>query len=176
MLAAMEEAAVRRRLRVFVGFFVAALVASGLTAFPLQWELGLLSRWLGADLGAPEGGLRWWIAQVNEGLTQTYRAYPFLGYGTDWLAFGHLVIAMFFIGPWRDPVANAWVFKVALLACAGIIPLAMIRGAIRGIPIYWRLIDCSFGVFGAIPLWYALRLVEKLKRTTPSPTAARPGS
>jgi hypothetical protein len=176
MLAAMEEAAVRRRLRVVVGFFVAALVASGLTAFPLQWELGLLVRWLGADLGAPEGGLRWWIAQVNEGLTQTYRVYPFLGYGTDWLAFGHLVIAMFFVGPWRDPVGNAWVFKVALVACAGIIPLAMICGAIRGIPIYWRLIDCTFGVFGAIPLWYALRLVEKLKSTTPSPTAARRGS
>jgi hypothetical protein len=33
-----------------------------------------------------------------------------------------------------------------------VIPLALIAGAIRQIPFYWRVIDCSFGVFGIIPL------------------------
>ena len=70
------------------------------------------------------------------------------GLGTDWLAFGHLVIALFFVGPWRHPVANAWVLKAGLVACAGVIPLALICGPLRGIPFYWRLIDCSF-VFSA---------------------------
>ena len=152
------------KIRLWVTLFIVGLVASGVTAFPLQWELGLLSRWIGADLAAPEGSLRWWIARVNDGITTTYRSYPFLGYGTDWLAFGHIVIAMFFIGPLRDPIRNAWVFRVGLAACAGVIPLALICGAIRGIPLYWRLIDCSFGIIGAVPLWWCLRLVRSLEK------------
>src|SRR6478735_3892145 len=142
------------QIRLWVTLFIVGLVASGVTAFPLQWELGLLCGWIGADFAAPEGSLRWWSARVNDGLTTTYRSYPFLGYGTDWLAFGHIVIAMFFVGPLRDPIRNAWVFRVGLAACAGVIPLALLCGAIRGIPLYWRLIDCSFGIIGAVPLWW----------------------
>jgi len=33
---------------------------------------------------------------------------------------------------------------------------------LRGIPPYWQLIDCSFGVFGIIPLWLARRCAAKL--------------
>jgi hypothetical protein len=40
-----------------------------------------------------------------------------------------------------------------MIACVAIIPLAFICGPIRQIPFYWRLIDCSFGVFGIIPLY-----------------------
>jgi hypothetical protein len=39
-----------------------------------------------------------------------------------------------------------------IIACLGVIPLALIAGAIRQIPFYWRLIDCSFGILGIIPL------------------------
>ena len=156
------DALLLRRIRIAIALFIAGLVASGVTAFPLQWELGLLVRWLDADLGAAEGSLRWWIARVNQGLTETYARHRFLGYGTDWLAFGHIVIAMFFVGPLRDPVRNAWVLRVGLVACAGIIPLALICGPIRGIPFYWQLIDCSFGVFGAIPLLLVLRWIRRL--------------
>ena len=31
-----------------------------------------------------------------------------------------------------------------------------IFGAVRDIPFWWRLIDCSFGVFGAIPFTDAI--------------------
>jgi hypothetical protein len=151
--------------RISLGLFVAGLVVSGLTAFPLLGELSLFCRWLGIDdPSAYEtlSGLRRWIAFVFVGLQQTYATFPFIGYGTDWLAFGHLVIALFFIGPWRDPVRNAWVLRVGLVACAGIIPLALICGAIRGIPLAWRFIDCSFGLLGAVPLWYCLRLTKKI--------------
>jgi hypothetical protein len=150
--------------RVWITLFIVGVVLSGITAFPLQLELHLLARWIGADLAAPEGSLRWWIARVNDGINTTYASYPFMGYGTDWLAFGHLVIAMFFVGPWRDPVRNAWVLRVGMLACAGVIPLALICGAIRGIPLYWRLIDCSFGIIGVIPLWWCLRLIRTLRK------------
>ena len=151
--------------RVSLGVFVAGLVLSGLTAFPLLGELSLLCRWLGIeDPAAYEtlSGIRGWIAFVFFGLQKTYAAFPFVGYGTDWLAFGHLIIAMFFIGPFRDPVRNAWVLRVGLVACVAVIPLALICGAIRGIPLGWRILDCSFGLLAAIPLLYCLRLTRKL--------------
>ena len=95
------------------------------------------------------------VAEANE-------RYPFLFYGTDWLAFGHLVIAIAFLGPLRDPVRNIWVIEWGMIACVLVIPAAMVCGPIRGIPFWWRLIDCSFGVVGILPLilaWcYARRM------------------
>ena len=149
-----------RRIRALLTVFIAGLVLSGLTAFPLLHELDLLT----ALLGPPHGAMSWWIHHVRTALAETYRAWPFLGYGTDWLAFGHLVIALFFIGPWRDPVRNVWVINAGLIACAGVIPLALICGGIRGIPFYWRIIDCSFGVLGAVPLWWVRRMIGELEK------------
>lgn len=154
------------RYRIVLGLFIIGLALSGITAFPLLHELELLSRLLGiAPDAAPASlsGLQFWIATVRDGLRATYAAYPWVAYGTDWLAFGHLVIAMFFIGPLVRPVENAWVLWVGLAACAAVFPLALICGPIRGIPVYWRLIDCSFGVFGALPLLYCLHLTRRMK-------------
>jgi hypothetical protein len=82
-------------------------------------------------------------------------------YGTDWLAFGHLMIAIAFIGPLRDPVRNIWVVEFGMIACVLVIPAALICGFVRGIPFFWRLIDCSFGVFGIVPLYLAWRLIRR---------------
>ena len=158
-----EADQLRRQIRAMVAFFIAGLVLSGLTAFPLLHELNVLVRLLGADSAGAHGDLALWVLRVRDALAVTYRDYAFLGYGTDWLAFGHLVIALFFIGVWRDPVRNIFTLHAGLISCAGVIPLAMICGPIRGIPLYWRLIDCSFGIFGAIPLWWTLRLTRRLE-------------
>jgi len=154
------------RIRVLLIVFVVGLILSGLTAFPLETELSVLSRILGNDPKAsPESytGLHQWIARVALALRETNAKYPFMSYGTDWLAFAHLVIAIAFIGPLRDPVRNVWVVTFGLIACAFIIPLALIAGAVRQIPLYWRLIDCSFGVFGAIPLWLVRKDIALLE-------------
>jgi hypothetical protein len=140
---------------------MAGLALSGLTAFPLVHESALLVR-IVAHFGRGTA-LYGWLSEVDLGLVQTSTYYPFLGYGTDWLAFAHLVLASAFIGPWRDPVRNRWVLEFGLIACAGVIPLALIAGPIRGIPFFWRLGDCSFGVFGAIPLLIALREVKRME-------------
>jgi hypothetical protein len=158
-------AALRRRYRLILGLFIAGLVLSGVTAFPLSYELDLLARLLGvAELTpatAPHG-LAHWILTVRDGLREMYAAHPWIAYGTDWLAFAHLVLAVFFIGPWRDPVRNVWVLHAGLIACLLVLPLALICGSLRGIPLAWRLIDCSFGVFGAIPLLWCLSLVKRM--------------
>jgi hypothetical protein len=146
------------RVRLLLVVFMVGLVISGLTAFPLVAEVRILGSILGIDPALPPeqyAGLQFWIAKVGVALRENDARYPFISYGTDWLAFAHLVIAVAFIGPLRDPVRNIWVVTFGLIACAGVIPLALIAGAVREVPLYWRLIDCSFGVIGTIPLWLA---------------------
>ena len=165
-----EVIRLRRSIRLWLGLFITGLVLSGITAFPLQTELEVLCALFGLapDTAATSHtGLAHWLLWVREGLSVTYARYPFIGYGTDWLAFGHLVIALFFIAPWREPGRHLPVLHMGILACALVVPLALIAGAVRGIPVYWRLIDCSFGVIGAVPLWIALRLARRVERLSP---------
>jgi len=112
---------------------------------------------------APKG-LQRWLNTVQHAVSDTNAKYPYLSYGTDWLAFAHIVIAVAFIGPLRDPVRNIWVLEFGIIACLMVFPLAFIAGPIRQIPFYWQLIDCSFGVFGAVPLLLALSWTKKLAR------------
>jgi hypothetical protein len=44
------------------------------------------------------------------------------------------------------------------------VPLALIAGSIRGIPLGRQLIDISFGVVGAVPAVVARRLTRRLER------------
>ena len=143
------------RVRWAVGVFIFGLVVSGATAIPLEMEVRWLSAWQGP--GAQ------WIARVREGLEATGRLYPFMGYGTDWLAFGHFAIAIIYIGAWREPVRNRWLFDAGLILCTLVVVYAMVFGQMRGIPLGWRLIDCSFGVFGAVPLWLGRKWVGEIQ-------------
>ena len=153
------------RARFWLVVFVVGLVVSGLTAFPLETELRLASRLLDGGLGTlTPDGVELWVDRVHEGLRETNDRYPFIAYGTDWLAFAHLVIAVAFWGPVRDPVRNVWVVHFGVIACAGIVPLALIAGAVRGIPWEWRLIDMSFGVLGVVPLLLALRAIHRMSQ------------
>jgi hypothetical protein len=155
-----------RAIRFWLALFIAGLILSGITAFPLETEL----RWLQSVLETPalrptaeHTHLLPWIAHVHDALSKTNEHYPFLAYGTDWLAFAHFVIAVAFIGPWIDPVRNKWIITFGLIACGGVIPLALIAGHVRGIPLGWRMIDCSFGIIGCIPLLLCRRLITRLE-------------
>jgi hypothetical protein len=145
------------RCRIAVGLFIFGLIASGITALPLPSELSILAKCIHGP--AP---LQEWIAYVDRGLHETYARFPFFGYATDWLAFGHFVIALFFILPFADPIRYRAVLKIGLIACAGVILVALICGPFRGIPLFWTLIDCSFGIIGAVPLLYCLKLLKRL--------------
>ncbi|MCU0914317.1 MAG: hypothetical protein MUC88_07135 [Planctomycetes bacterium] len=153
-----------RRARGLLACFTVGLVLSGLTAVPLQIEVNLLNGLIGR--GSFFGGF-WpemasWISRVHAGISGVHQEYPFIAYGTDWLAFGHIVIAIAFLGAIRDPVRNIWVVEVGMIACVLVLPLALIGGGFRGIPMFWRLIDCSFGVFGIVPLGLAHRYIRRL--------------
>ncbi|MGC6426279.1 MAG: hypothetical protein ACON5H_04710 [Akkermansiaceae bacterium] len=152
------------RIRIALIIVIFGLVISGITAFPLLHELNFLASLLtggSIDLN-PQNyqGFTHWILKVREGLEVTYENYPFIAYGTDWLAFAHLMIALFFILPYRDPIRYEGVMHVGIWASLLVFPLALICGAIREIPIGWQLIDCSFGVVCIPPLLYAIKLTR----------------
>lgn len=158
-----------RRVRFWLLVFMIGLVLSGITAFPLKTEV----HWLFLLLHTPAlvsfaaaTHLLLWITRVDQALTSTGAEYSFLAYGTDWLAYGHLVIAGAFIGAYRDPLRNQWLLTFGLIACVGVFPLALIAGHFRGIPFGWQLVDCCFGVFGAIPLLLARRALRELERNS----------
>ncbi|HEY3506825.1 MAG TPA: hypothetical protein VGN37_29050 [Actinocatenispora sp.] len=162
-----------RRVRMWLVLFVLGLVVSGLTAFPLVSE----SRWLvevlhaldvGRVLPAPVG----FLEDVADGLADAGHRYPYLAYGTDWLAFAHLMIAVAFWGPISAPVRNEWVVRFGMIACVAVVPLALIAGPIRDIPLYWRAVDCSFGVVGIVPLLLAYRHIRVLAAAGRTPDAA----
>lgn len=148
------------RIRRLITLFIILLVLSGITAFPIETQLAIAHK----HISLFPGPLGEWISTVYGAVKATNANYPYLGYGTDWLAFAHLVIAVAFIGPLLDPVRNIWVIQFGMIACLMVFPLAMIMGPIRHIPFYWQLIDCSFGVFGLLLLWLCYRNIRRLER------------
>ena len=164
-----------RRIRWLVGLFIAGLIVSGATAIPLETEANWLTQVTGARALVDSPGTAaptWavWLCRVTDALKEINARHPFIAYGGDWLAFGHFMIALVFVGAWRDPVRNRWLFDFGLIACALVIPYALLFGGLRGIPLWWRLIDCSFGIIGAIPLWLARRATARLAKGGTAPT------
>ena len=161
-----EQKQLLLKIRLVALFFMAALVVSGITAFPIETGLRFLMQFLNIDGQNPENlnVLQRWLAFVYEGISETNAQFPFIAYGFDWLAFAHIAIAVAFVGLYREPTRNKWLVTWAMICCVGVIPLALICGEIRQIPFFWRLIDCSFGVFGMIPLIYLKNLISKLEK------------
>ena len=157
-----REQLLRRRIKLLPWLFIAGLVVSGATAIPLQSEVNVLVNFFGPTGESSE--VAHWLLRVRDALAQTQAHHPFLFYGTDWLAFGHFAIALAFVGALRDPVRNRWLFDFGLIACVLVIPYALVFGGLRGIPFWWRLIDCSFSVFGFIPLWFCRKWTKELEK------------
>ncbi len=146
-----------RAIRRWMVLFIVCLFISGLTAIPIDWQLSLLLKFV-----PDSGALHQWLSKVLYAYRDVSANYPFLIYGYDWLAFAHFVLAILFIGPYKNPVRNIWVIQFGLIACILVFPLAFIAGHFRGIPIGWQLIDCSFGVVGFIVLFICYRKTGRL--------------
>ncbi len=156
----MTEEKLKYKIKVLIIAFIICLVVSGITAFPIETELQFLNK----HLSIFPGPVRNWLQDIFFAVKTTNSNFPFLSYGTDWLAFAHIVIAISFIGPLRDPIKNIWVIEFGIISCLLVIPLAFIAGPIRGIPFYWQIIDCSFGVIGLIPLTRCRKLIIQLEK------------
>jgi len=161
-MTAHTEAQLRRRIRDWTLFLMLALFASGISAIPLRPELNfIVDRFVPDD---PPSAIGSWILHVRGGVDDVSTRWPFLALGTDWLAFGHIVIGLGFIGLLRDPLRNEWLVTWGIMACLLVLPWAWCFGAARGIPWGWRLVDCSFGLGGMIPLLIIRSAIAELKR------------
>ena len=141
-----------------IWIIILALMLAGITAIPVEKELAFLCRVFptGTFIGD-------WFDKVYTGILTIKKDYPFLSYGYDWLAFAHFMLAFLFIGPYKNPVKNRWVIEFGIITCLLIIPYAIIAGYFRGIPFWWRLIDCSVGIIGLFPLILCLQQIHLLE-------------
>jgi hypothetical protein len=153
----MKQNKIQKQVRRLLLLFMIALFLSGLTAIPIGPELS----WL-LFVVPKETSIHEWLLKVLVAYKQVSGDHLFLLYGYDWLAFAHFILAVLFIGPYKDPVRNIWVVQFGLIACVLIFPCALIAGHFRGIPAGWQLIDCSFGVIGGLLLWTVHRKIKVL--------------
>ena len=145
-----------KTIRLHLTGFITLLVLSGITAFPLIAEIDFLY----AHRAIFSITLTHWIDQLYNDIHQTPTV---MLYGTDWLAFAHIVIGLFFIPVYYNPLQYRANMLVGMAACLLIFPLAFICGPIRNIPFFHQLIDCSFGVLGFLYLYYILKKINRLK-------------
>lgn len=150
-----------RSIRKWILFFMLALIISGATALSPQ---NLIKPFL-TILEANQSFVLFRFAlTTSKALTEVDTTYPSLLYGYDWLAFAHIIIAILFIGPLKEPVKNKWIIEFGMLACLLVIPFAFIAGTIRNIPWQWGIVDCSFGLIGLLPLTIIERKIKVLER------------
>ncbi len=148
---------IQREIKALLVIFMIGLLLGGISAIPVEQELNVLRRFFPLS-----GTMGRWLDKVYLGVADTNNRYPFIAYGYDWLAFAHFILAILFIGPYKNPVQNKWVIEFGLIACLLVIPFAFIAGRNNGIPLWWTLIDCSFGIVGIIPLMLCLKRINRL--------------
>lgn len=147
------------KIRIAIIVFVTLLVLSGVTAFPLRTEMDFL---VANKASFPET-LQNWIQKIYDAVKQTP---DLVLYGTDWLAFAHIIIALFFVPVYIDPVRYKANLIVAMTACGAVFLLAFICGPIRNIPFFHQLIDCAFGFIGFFPLYFVYKKIGQLEIIT----------
>ncbi len=155
--------------RIWLVLFSVALIAAGTTAIFAREGLRMLAPWFaqGSLLQTVWPSMAGWLSLVHRAVEETYDKYPFLAYGFDWLAFGHYIISIPFLMAIRDPRKHSWVISYGVYACIAVLPFAIVFGAIRGIPLFWRGVDTLFGIGGLIVL---LILRRQLNALTERPT------
>ncbi|MCE3294844.1 MAG: hypothetical protein K0R65_558 [Crocinitomicaceae bacterium] len=136
--------------------FMTILILSGVTAFPIDSEMN----WLYMNRSFFPDNISDWIFSIWRDIQNTPDT---LFYGTDWLAFAHIIISLFFIPVYRNPVKHQVNLHIGMIACLAVFPLAFICGPIRGIPFAHQLIDCSFGVIGFAVLFFINNQINRLK-------------
>lgn len=147
------------RVRLCIWIIIIGLFISGITAFPIETQLAFFVK----HQPQISSALTIWLNKVYLAVKYTNSNYPFISYGTDWLAFAHIMLAILFVGPLRDPVRNIWVVQFGIIAAVLIFPLALIAGSIRGIPFFWQCIDCSFGAITLAVLLPCYKWIKQME-------------
>ena len=141
------------------------LFVSGVTIWPWDIELSFAISALQAIAG-PEPLIQL-LQDIQQDMRLLEQSNSFVLYVADWLAFAHLVLAVLFLMALKNPIRNVLVVRFGILCSLSVPVLAITCIPMRGIPLFWILIDSSFALC-AIPLWIALKDIRKLERETAS--------
>jgi hypothetical protein len=149
-----------RRVRAMLGFVAGGLFISGVTIWPWELELTLAISILdGLAVFEP---LRALLQELLSDMLALREKDSFVLYIADWLAFAHLILTALFLMAIRDPVRNILVVRFGILCSLSVPLLAVTCVPLRGIPLFWILVDSSFALC-AIPLLLALRDLRLLE-------------
>ena len=149
----------RGRIKAAIVITIIGLLLNGFTSVPLRTELDIL---LSKPDSLPQFLRDWWV-YVYQGVLETSEKYNFMRYGFDWLGYAHLIIAIAFIGPYRDPIKNQWVVQWGMIAAGLGILMAFGWERMRDIPVWWSFIDAGISYFAFVVLWLCNRWISKLK-------------
>ena len=152
-----------KKIKTYTALLMAGLVIAGATAFFIPWGVDLivnhtpLPKWINQTV---------WLNYVLNGVVQIDKSYDFIWYGTDWMAFAHLLFAILFYGLYKDPIRNKWLVSFGLVACVAIAPIALGFGHLRGIPLIWQFLDMAFGVIAGALLLRIKSLIQSIEKST----------
>ncbi|MFT4522479.1 MAG: hypothetical protein ACI8ZN_001429 [Bacteroidia bacterium] len=119
-----------KTIRFLTMLFQLGLIIAGTTAFFIPQGVALIAK-VAPSLHPSLSG---WLLEVNVSVIKIDEDHNFIWYGTDWMAFAHLLFALLFYGVWKNPVRNKWLVHFGIMACLLIFPTAFIAGHLRGIP------------------------------------------
>jgi len=154
-----KEKQLRWRIKAGIIITIIGLLVNGISSVPLRTELEILLRYPDR---LPQFLLDWWT-YVQQGVLETSDKYSFMRYGFDWLAFAHVMIAIAFIGPLRDPIKNQWVVQWGMIVAALGILMAFGWERIRDIPVWWSIVDAGISYMAFVVLWLCNKWIGKLK-------------
>jgi hypothetical protein len=153
-------------IRIYLIVFALGLLFALHTVVVVQPETGLFVRYLGHGtfMDSVLPFVSDWVEHLHLAISDTYQKYPVIAYCMDWLSFACIVFLIFIYGAIRDPVRNVWIIQSFMTACVLAFLLPFVVGPFREIPIFWRLIDCSFGFFGFLWLWLPYRWIKTISK------------
>ena len=137
------------------------LFVSGVTIWPWEIEITFAISMLQSIKG-PESLIQL-LQEIRHDMRMLDESNSFVLYVADWLAFAHLVLAALFLMALKDPIRNVLVVRFGILCSLSVPILAITYIPMRGIPLFWILIDSSFALC-AIPLWIALKDIRRLEQ------------
>lgn len=149
-----------RRPRMMLAVVALGLFLSGVTIWPWDPELRLaifILEGIGGPLPLVE-----LLESILADMRHLRETQSFVLYVADWLAYAHLVLTVLFLMAMKDPVRNILVVQFGLVCCLTVPILAMTCIPLRGLPLFWIVVDSSFAL-AALPLWIALRDLQRLE-------------
>lgn len=149
-----RPASLLSRIRLVLAVSIAVLILGSFAAFAAPYTISVVLSMLSRlEIATPTtSNSLLWLEHIQLQLGRNSRLHPMLHYGVDLVAFVELVFALALIGPLRTPIRNQWIIQVGILACGGLVPVALILGPWQGLPMAWQLVSCVASLCGAAPL------------------------